>query len=81
MLRVLGFFFLDLRHLAPKVVMDLSSSSLTPQVPKPEALPKLIPAWEVTFKSFKNHFVVLQVVGAPQGPTPYGRVLGECVFL
>ena len=47
--------------------------TITPQVPKPEALPKLIPAWKVTFKFFQNHFVALKVVGAPWGPTPYGR--------
>ena len=27
---------------------------LTPQVPKPEALPKLSPAWKVTSNSFKT---------------------------
>ena len=28
----------------------VGGDSLTPQVPKPEALQKLIPAWKVTFK-------------------------------
>ena len=28
-------------------------------------LPKLIPAWKVTFKFLENDFVVLKVVGAP----------------